>query len=229
MQSKKVYILRIDNPISIEYAKDASDSCDRVNENWEYFAGYQDMKARAAWLLTGIPMKFGQEKVDKEKRISKGDLCSAGHGKIWKAIAEGNEDVGIILEHDALMLHNLNIEIPDGVIAVLGYKLQDPTKYDHTSAGGPEELIDIDGHEGAHAYAITKRTAQMMIEEIEERGVLGCIDNAYFLRKQRKTKLPLKIVSPTPAIGWIRESTIWGKSAVRNYEFIDSFKKYYTR
>lgn len=229
MQTQKAYILRIDDPVSIEYAKGCAESCDSVNLQWQYFQGYQDMKARAAWLLTGIPMKFGQAEVEAEKRISKGDLCSAGHGKIWKTIAEGKEEVGIVLEHDAIMLQSVDIHIPDGVIAVLGYKLTNPEQYDHVKAGKPKELIDIDGHEGAHAYAITKKTAQMMIAEIEDKGVLGCIDNAYFIKKQRKTKLPLMIVSPTPAIGWIRESTIWSKSAIRNYDFISSFKEHYTR
>jgi len=34
-------------------------------------------------------------------------------------------------------------------------------------------------------------------------------------------------MSPTPAIGYLRESTIWNKSAHVNYQFIPSFAKYY--
>jgi len=39
--------------------------------------------------------------------------------------------------------------------------------------------------------------------------------------------MPLQILSPTPAIGYLRDSTIWGESAHVNYEFIESFAKYY--
>ena len=121
----------------------------------------------------------------------------------------------------------MNIDVPDYVIAVLGYKVPDPEKYDAEKAGPPQQLVDINGHEGAHAYAITKKTAQYLIKEIEENGVLGAVDNAYFIRGQRRTKIPLKLADPTPALGWIRESTIWNSSAHRNYEFVTSFKENY--
>ena len=74
---------------------------------------------------------------------------------------------------------------------------------------------------------MTKRTAQNLIHEIEEKGVLGAVDNAYFIRGQRSTQIPLAIMSPTPAIGYLRKSTIWDKSAHVNYEFIESFANYY--
>lgn len=74
---------------------------------------------------------------------------------------------------------------------------------------------------------MTKRTAQFLVHEIEQRGVLGAVDSAYFIRGQRRTQVPLVLVSPTPAIGWLRESTIWNESAARNYKFISSFEKNY--
>ena len=221
------YILRIDSEISRQYADICASSCSKNRLRYEFVEGYQDMKARFAWLETGIKLNYGKDHAEKERRISKGDLCSAGHARIWKKIAEGNHEVGIILEHDAIMLHELNIVVPDGIIAVLGYKLQDPRKYLHMMAGPPSGFVSVDGHEGAHAYAITKKTAQMLIDEIEAKGrPLGCIDNAYFIRSQRKSKIPLKLVVPTPAIGWIRESTIWGKSAIRNEPFVHQFKDF---
>ena len=225
----KAYILKINTPISTQYAKICADSCDKVGLKREYVQGYQNMTGRAAWCLTGIKQSFYEpiRYIANPTPSQKANACSAGHGKIWKMIAEGDDDVGIVLEHDAIILHKPNIEIPDNCIVVLGYKLTDPSRYDHQRAGAPKELISIDGHEGAHAYMMTKKTAQFLVNEIETKGVLGAVDNAYFIRGQRRTEIPLAIMSPTPAIGWLRESTIWHESAAVNYEFIPSFANYY--
>ena len=224
--ASKAYILKIDTPISNEYAEICAKSCERVGISWSYFHGFMGMMGQEAWLKTGIKMKFTEAKgkppnTDRERA----ECCSAGHGAIWKTISDGPDEAAIILEHDAVMLHPMKLDIPDGVIVVLGYKLPNPSKYDHALAGPPIELIDIKGHEGAHAYAITRNTARMMVDEIETRGIIGCVDNAYFIEKERKTKNKLMIASPTPAIGWLRESTIWRKAAHRNAPFIESFKE----
>ena len=125
------------------------------------------------------------------------------------------------------MLPTITINIPDNEIVTLGYKLQDPSRYDSTSAGPPTELIKIAGHEGAHAYAMTKKTAQILIDELIEKGVRSAVDNDYFILNQRRTVVPLSIASPTPAMGWLRKSTIWTDSAARNYNFIPSFQRFY--
>ena len=223
--ASKAYILKIDTPISNEYAAMCAASCDNVKLSWTYFQGFQGMKGREAWLKTGIKMKF-TEAIGNDPNTDgeRAECCSAGHGAIWKMIAEGSDAAAIILEHDAIMLHPMNLDIPDGIIVALGYKLPEPSKYNHKAAGPPRELITITGHEGAHAYAITRNTARMLVDEIEERGLLSCVDNAYFLPKERKTRLGLQIASPTPSIGWVRESTIWKSAAKRNAPFIHSFR-----
>jgi len=237
----KAFILKIDNPISEEYAEHCAKSCDDVGLDWEYFQGFQDMPAIYAWGKTGInitksegrPIRFPKptDPVPQVERLSQGEIaecCSAGHAAIWKKIAESDLDIGVVLEHDALMLHNINeLKIPNGLLVVLGYKTSTPERYDHVSAGPPKNLISLKGHEGAHAYAMTKATAQFLIKELETVGRLGCVDNSYFILNQRKTKVPLALANPTPAIGWLRESTIWSDSAERNYEFVGSFAKYY--
>ena len=127
------------------------------------------------------------------------------------------------------MYYKPNIQVPDNLIVALGYKIPDIENYRAWDArdNEPRELIPIRGHEGAHAYMITKLTAKRLVTEIERHGILGAVDNAYFILNQRRTKVPLAIMSPTPAIGYIRESTIWSQSANRNYKFIDTFAKYY--
>lgn len=221
MKPSKAYILRIDSDISREYAKFAADSCDKVGLKWEYFEGYTNMSIAQAWDKTGLT----PPNVDQYRHITRPDnpqCCSAGHAAIWNLISKRNE-CAIVLEHDAVMLQPVDIDIPEDRIVVLGYKLSDYSRYDHEKAGPPKRLIPIDGHEGAHAYAMTPNTATKLINEINTNGVLGCIDNAYFIRNQRITQTPLMLADPTPAIAWLRKSTLWHKSAEVNYDFIESF------
>lgn len=240
MQTQLAYILRINKEISEEYAAKAMESCHWVGIKSNTFDGWCDIPGVLAWAKSDInltmnegkpitlpPADYPYEPNENLAAAEKAECCTVGHAAIWKLIAEQEEDVGIVLEHDALMLTDIPIDIPEGKIVVLGYKLPDPARYDHEAAGPPVEFIDINGHEGAHAYAMTKATARTLVDEIENEGRLGCVDNAYFILNQRRTKVPLCIASPTPAIGWLRESTIWGGSAYRNYEFIDSFQQNY--
>jgi len=225
----KAYILMIDKPISIEYAKTASASCAKVGLDWEFFEGYCDMPGYEAWWKTGLNLsKFTINDIPKSKhgKISPPACASAGHAAIWKRIAEGHDDVGVVLEHDALMLHPLTIDIPDNMIAVLGYKLHDPKRYDYRKAGPPKKLVSITTHQGAHAYAITKNTAQILVNEIESNGKpLGNIDQHYFIKS--RSKVPLSIVDPTPVIGWARKTTVWNRdhAYAPNAAFIQSFKE----
>jgi len=230
----KAFILRINEPKSIEYAQGAAESCDKVGLAWSYFDGYSHMTGRDAWSLTGVKMRWPVLEPHEPTFLlnplpgHKAECASAGHGAIWKRIAQGPDEAAIILEHDAIMLHPLELEVPDYKIAVLGYKVPDPEKYNHVKAGNAKEWLSINGHEGAHAYAITKKTAQFLVDEIEDVGLLGCIDNAYFLRHQRKCQLPLVLANPNVALGYIRDSTIWNEgSSTLNYDFIRSFKENY--
>ena len=225
----KAYILTHDHPTSREYAKTCSDSCDLIDLEWEYFQGWSHCTGRMAWCETGIKVGFHEpmEYVAEPNMHHKANTCSAGHAAIWKKIAEGKDNVVIVLEHDAIMYYKPDIYVPDNYLIALGYKLSE-LHYDYEEGNKqPRKLINIDGHEGAHAYMMTKRTAQNLVWEIEQKGILGAVDNAYFIRGQRKTIMPLQILSPTPAIGYLRDSTIWEESAHVNYEFIESFAKYY--
>lgn len=220
----KVYIIRISDPRSVCYAKVAADSCVSVGLPWDYVQGIEQKSSIAAWAATGL-------KITSIKRIgnlhSKAACASASHALVWKQIAESSEP-GIVLEHDSIMLHSFDSTLlRDGIIHVLGYKLTDPSAYDHVLAGPPKKSTPIVAHEGAHAYAITPATAKLLINDLETMGALAPVDNMFFLRT-RKTKLPLEILDPTPAIGWIRESTIWKESADKNYPFIKSFSDRYS-
>lgn len=220
MIPSKAYILYIDTPTSIEYMQTCVESCDRVGLSYELVKGISNMNPRQSWDSTGINYKGDLSKYDHV--IDKPTCCSAGHAMIWKMIAD-REECAIVLEHDAIMLHPVNVDIPENRIVNLGYKLKNIQRYDYETAGPPTRVIDVEGHEGCHAYALTPNTARSLVDEIEERGVLGCVDNAYFIYGQRRTRVPLAMVTPTAAIAWLRKSTLWSESAEVNFRPIESF------
>lgn len=224
MKPQKAYIIRISDPLSQEYAKTAAESCDKVGLPYEFFPGIEGKSWGDAWKNSNIeiPDHFISKRMGG--RTDKAACCSASHAKVWKQIYD-NKECAIILEHDGYMFHNVDIEIPDNSIVVLGYKIRDIQKYDSLTAGPPKELRKIDGHEGAHAYAINWKTAGTLLEELKSKGPRGEVDNIYFLRT-RKTAVPLYLMLPTPAIGWLRKSTIWSESSIRNYDFAEEFRKY---
>ena len=137
----KAYILKIDTPISNEYAKVASDSCDNVGLHWEYFNGFQNQTGKMAFNqlnIPGLPLETHQY-IENPSASQKAMACTAGHFAIWKKIATGPDDACVVLEHDAVMLQPVSIIIPENTIVVLGYKVTDPSLYDHKSAGPPKD------------------------------------------------------------------------------------------
>lgn len=223
MKPTKAYILKINADISNQYAQHTADSCDRVGIEWEYFQGYTENDK----ILENLPVK---SKVGIRVN-GKGGACTAGHIHLWHKIAN-SDHCSIVLEHDAIMLHKPEIDIPDDVIVALGYKVTDPENYDHINAGPPIKLEKRNHHGGAHAYALTPNTAKKLINNIEKNGLKGMVDNYYFLRQRsiRRSQdgVGLAIVDPICAIGWLRKSTIWSKSAVDNYKpILKSFEENY--
>lgn len=219
MKPKKAYILRTTDPRSILQSEDVIASCNRVGISWECIEWFHG-KPQEAW--AAIDTKINK----KVSGNPNAQCCFSGHIKIWEKIIESGEP-GIVLEHDGIMLHKIDIDIPEQTLVALGYKLENIDRYDYESAGPPQEIIETNGngHEGSHAYAITPDTAQTLLSEVMRNGIRKPIDNLLFLRS-RQTQIPIRIMCPTPAIGWIRESTIQNKSGIKNYDFIDSFKNH---
>jgi len=215
----KAYILRIDTDISKEYAKACADSCDRVGLPWEYFEGYTEKTVNSNTFVIKTTKRF--------QFRGKGGAATAGHLHIWKKIAD-NKECAIVLEHDALMLHKPTLDIPDGQLVALGYKVTDPENYKHDKAGPPIKIEKRDKHGGAHAYALTHVTASQLINTLEKTGLTSMIDNAFFLRNGSRGSVNLGITDPICALGWLRQSTIWPKSAVDNYKpVLESFRNNY--
>jgi FkbM family methyltransferase len=223
MKPTKAYILTIKNPLSVEYARGCAKSCDTIGLEWESFEGYENMTKEEVW------KKFDY-KVSSQSWNDWTDACAcctASHFNIWKKIVE-NKECAIILEHDAIMLHKVNIEIPHDKIVSLGYKLRNPNRYDSQTVGEPKKIVDIENLYGGHAYAITYKTAEKLLNELKEKGVVHDLDNYYFSRENKDSghsDVPLAITDPIAALGWVRKSTIWGNAFPFNLKTIDSFNK----
>ena len=220
----KTYILRHDSPVSHEYAAVCAESCDKLGIEWEYFEGYCNMSTLSAWQdLNIVPLDNRHDKPLNTNR-ERGELCTASHVAIWKKIAK-DDDMAVILEHDAVMLHRFEMTPPDMKFVALGYKINNLEDYDHVSAGPPKDIVRMSRHKGTHAYAINQMTAKHLISEIVENGGgLGCVDNTWFAGK--KTKVTMSITDPICAVAWLRQSTIWGNSSKVNSTLIESYKQY---
>lgn len=224
MKVQKIYIIRIDTPASKEYAEVCAKTCEDLGIEWEYFDGYKPIDQAQMWnelvQRTGLPLT-------SVRAMTPGAAgCTASHAHLWKQIADKKE-CAIILEHDAIMLHKLTLDIPHDRIVVLGYKYYNASKYDHNTAGAPQRLVDVDFHPGSHGYALTYEMAQMLCDELVREGVQLPIDNRHFLpSRSRFTQTKMAITDPICSMGWLRESTIWGKSASENNtkQMLQSFK-----
>lgn len=209
----KAYIIRISSEISKSYADMCAESCRNIGLPYAFFEGVENMRSYDAWVNTGLNIKKGSMDHRKDHiGVDPAACCSASHALVWDLISKSGE-CSVILEHDALMLYPINLDIPDGKIVGLGYKTSDPQRYDHISAGAPTKFIDMPYMHGAHAYAITPNTADMLLHELAIVGGGGPIDNRFFL-KHRTTKVPLAMIDPPAAIGWVRQSTIWDEADV---------------
>ena len=228
MKVSKAYIMYHQDPISIEYAKDAAASCDKVGLPWEYYEGYKPDSQKDLWKNF---KDTADVTVPKFKPMDKGAAgCTASHAHLWKRISKNKECV-IILEHDGIMLHPLDLDIPDDRIVALGYKYYDWNKYDYQSAGPPKKLVDVQFHPGSHAYAITHVMAQTLVDEIEKSGITEAIDNRHFMHTRViHTKTKMAITDPIAGMGALKKSTIWGRSATHNNvkELLPSFKAHFT-
>lgn len=226
MKPSKAYIIRIDTPVSKEYAESCANSCIQLGIEWEYFEGinfHKNKNAKEMWEQVQKSIKF--QNLPHLKGA--GAAATASHFLCWHKISQNNE-CAIVLEHDAIMLNKIEVDIPDNMIVALGYKVSDPENYHHEKVQKEQKIEERKFHGGAHAYALTPNTAQRLLNNVITSKGLSFIDNAFFLSPRCRGKVKLGIIDPIAAIGWLRESTIWKTSAVDNYApILDSFTKHY--
>ena len=225
VKPQRAYILHTTDPRSLEYAQTCAQSCDAVGMPYEYIKGFENLEQKDLWPQISSVIEVKHSMKDSAA------CATASHMAIWQKIV-ARQETAIILEHDAMLLHPVNLAIPDDMIVALGYKFENARNYKHQEAGPPNKIVSIRRHSGAHAYALTWRTAKKLLEEVEKRGVLNAVDNFYFMRindpGDTETQMPLGLMLPTPAICWLRESTIWpsGPSTL-NYDLQPEFLEYF--
>ena len=219
----RTFILRHDDPRSHEYAAVAAESCDKHNMRWEYFEGFSGIKGSDALKSCGIDVqKETQVAIDTPK--NKGQLCTASHVAMWKKMIDEKIYEAVILEHDAIMIKPFDMMLPKNTIVALGYKIHKPDSYNP-----PNEktccLRKIKSIHGSHAYALTLETAKTLYNGVIQRRTAGCIDSHVMQREKFRNGVNMMIADPIVALGWVRESTIWNKSAIDRGPQIKSFKE----
>jgi GR25 family glycosyltransferase involved in LPS biosynthesis len=138
-KATKAYIIRLsNNPTSVAYAKATAESCDKVGLEWEYFEGYDHWSVQRLVLESGI--KLSSYTFDMSDGAAS---ASFSHFKLWDKI-KNEKTPCIVLEHDAIVLHKLDLNIPDNMILNLGYKVSNYKAYDSISAGPSKKIIEID-------------------------------------------------------------------------------------
>ena len=221
----RTFILRHDNSISHEYAKIAAESCDKHNMNWEYFEGFSGIKGSDALKSCGINV-LKETKAPINSSKNKGQLCTASHVAMWKKIIDNKIHEAVILEHDAIMIKPFNAMLPENTIVALGYKINNPHNYDP-----PDEITccyrKIEGIQGSHAYAITYKTAQRLYDGVVKRKTAGCIDSHVMQKNTFRNGVNMMITDPIVSLGWLRDSTIWNRTARDTSIKIESFEKNY--
>ena len=217
----RTFILKHNDPKSVQYAAVAAESCLKHGMQWEYFEGFSGIKGSDALKACGIDVK--KETVAQIKSSkNKAQLCTASHIAMWKKMIDEKINEAVILEHDAIMIKPFDVMLPKNSIVALGYKIDIPSNYKP-----PNEktccLRKIKSMHGSHAYALSLETAEKLYAGVVERKTAGCIDMHIMQTSRFRNGVNMMIADPIVALGWIRESTIWSKTARDKHSKIKSF------
>lgn len=189
----KAYILYINTVESAEYAAVASASCLQHNVACEMVEGIYNKSYDEIKKETG--MEVGREGVDGEQQYWKEYNAALGHIEIWKKIAAGTEPAAV-LEHDAVVKENFDhVEVNDMEIVHLGPKVKNIDDYSYPSKSLVYARHDVRRWEGAHAYAMTPKTAQYLLDKIKEENRLLPTEGLVSIRNRYN----LKFIAIDPA------------------------------
>jgi GR25 family glycosyltransferase involved in LPS biosynthesis len=181
---KNVYILHIDDPKSLQYLNDCLESCKQFPDiNAIPVQGYKGVNYKDICDEFGIGIIpfYVNQMAENGDTINKAFSCTAGHIKIWQMIVDSDAP-GVVLEHDAIIKGPLvNVDVNDDEILWLGPRID--LEHDYTFP--PETIfdyVDINRWEGTHAYAITPKTAQFLLDSIKKFGLNDSIDGQLGMR-----------------------------------------------
>ncbi len=206
---RSLIIRRLKVPLSLEYAEMCANSCDEHKVPYEYLNGIEFMSSEDAYKAVG--MKLGKN----NKFTTGNNNCNASHIKAWRRIVEIDKPC-LILEHDCIVKGDvMNIDIPDMSVVVFGHRVGNPDMYE--PIGPIQTLLQIPKNMGAHAYALTPKSAQHLIDHGEKNEVDFNVD--VHLMIDVTSGMPLYITEPPQVICWPRFSTReWVEEDKSKYE-----------
>ena len=207
---RNVYILHIDEPRSRAYAQDCIKSCEQYSDiNPILVQGYNGANVSdicEEFDIDIIPYYVNQMEQNGDT-LSKAFSCTAGHIKIWKMIVESGEP-GAVLEHDAIIKGPLAmVDVDDDELLWLGPRIEFEDDYKFPW-GATLDYVDVDRWEGTHAYAITPKTAQYLLDSIKKYGLNDSIDGQLGMRNMFDMKFTTVNMPVVVAVVGNRESCI---------------------
>lgn len=168
MKIEHAYILYIDDPVSISYMEECVRSCQEHNIPWNAMMWHKP-PVTTLDLLSKNNLRLNPRLDHPDNIIHlKEALCSTGHMAIWTKIASSHKGAVAIFEHDAVVKKDIrSIDVEDGEIAFLGYRLDSAD--DYKCVDEPFTKHPIKEFSGTHAYAITPNTAKHLLHTIEHK------------------------------------------------------------
>lgn len=183
--------------ISKEFAQDCADSCEKHNLPYEFIKAVEFLKPDEAF------KSVGTFRTPNYNNTMGNCCCHSSMIKCWRRIIELQKTC-LILEHDALIVGDVKtLDIPDMAVVTFGFRVKDIKHY--KPIGPAEKLHKLNKSIGCHAYAITPKTAEWLVEDVEKNGVSVGVDR--WLMMQTKSGLPLYACEPPQAVCWPRCST----------------------
>lgn len=207
---KNTYILYINDERSVSY----KDACVRSISRFPNLIpipveGYKLTPYKTIQEELGIKIiPHYMKKLEDGSQTDLGALCcSAGHYKLWNMIVESGEP-GVVLEHDAIVKYDYSSMSPkDGEVLWLGPRID--LEYDYNVPLNPEYVyVELDRFEGTHAYAITPKTAQYLIDKFKRYGFNDSLDGQMAMRNIFEVNMATIDPPPVVAVVGNRESCI---------------------
>ena len=176
--------------LSLQYAKECAESCDRNDLPYEFVSGIEFMTSDDAFAAAGV------KRHTEYKGTVGHNNCHASHIKAWRRLIELDKCC-VIFEHDVIVKGRISqIDIPDMALVTLGFRVQESRFYEPISEY--MNLLPLERAVGVHACAMTPRTAQWLIDKYESEGVRENLDKS--LMMDRTIGLPLYVADPPQVV-----------------------------
>lgn len=180
----KLFVIFVDEPVSIEQSDDCVNSFLNFGMTVEKFSGVYKHNVDEVWQTEGL---FFYHKQSDNKKVKGVKGCFLSHFLLWKKCLELNQPI-LILEHDAVAIRSIPENILENEFDVLNLdyasrQVQDYWQHvdkDHGPAicsWQPAEKKGYGGYNkssipGIHGYIIKPNGAKKLIDFSKQQGTL---------------------------------------------------------